>query len=267
MKTEKRILIREDKGLLTEIVQDLHRFKPTLTALTTAFSELCMGPFTNEIFKDLVDNGSANITANYKANLETELDKTGVVNPILRKTVLSASEPTFSKFKTAYTDLIAFTPPNNTIQRATLTLQYISFIDERFVVTEADQETLLESHCRVYLETDKEKAFHAKLSTLKDAFNAYLKDFQEYELEQKVHGFHGLQTFFNFDNMEVSINPESINYGVTVSEMAKKKHAELVERMQQKKDAEIENQRKFNAGELPEQVAWREWNDRINLVN
>lgn len=266
MKNEKRILIKEDRGLLNDIVQDLHRFKPTLSALTGAFEDLYMGvDFSDKIFKDLISNGLSNISISYKANLEKELDKTGVLNPILRKTVLSASEPVFNKFETAYTNLVNYTQPNNTISRITLTLENISFTDGKFVVTEAEQEILLENHCRVYLETEKEKAFYATITTLKDAFNGYFKAFQEYELDHKVQGFYGIETFLEFNEMDVSIKPESINYGVTISEKEKMKHTERMQIAQQKRDTEAENQRKFKAGELPGQILWKKLNE--DLIN
>ncbi len=67
--------------------------------------------------------------------------------------------------------------------------------------------------------------------------------------------------------MIVSIKPESINFGVTVSEKEKMKHTEMMEKIQQRRETEAENQRKFKAGELPGQMLWKKLNETDELVN
>lgn len=264
----KRTLIKENQNLLNEILKDLRGYRPALTNLNDAYDELQMGPLSKEAFRDIVENGLSNIYPKYTANLEAELDKTGVKNPILRKTVLAASEPVFDKFRKAFEDLVNYAPrPSEFNPRPMLALESISYNGEFFEVAAEDQEIILENHCRVYLENEAENAFHNTLSNLQDALNAYLKEFERYELAGKTNGFCGLETFLKLDGSNVTIKPESINYGVSVSDRAKKRIAQKLSDDKQRTEAAAEALRKFHEGDLPGQIIWNQLNQTENLVN
>ena len=265
----KRVLIKQDENLLNEMVSDLRGFRPALTALKNAYSELQMGPFNKEAFSDIVKNGFSNVYAKYTTNLESELDKTGVKNPILRKTVLSASEPVFDKFRKAYSDLMDYSPvPSRFNTRPMLQLSQISFNSEVFEVSAEDQEVILEQHCRVYLESEAEKAFHSTLTNLRDALNAYLKDFEDYELDGKANGYCGLDTFLRVDGFNASIIAENISYGVTAAGVSKKYNEKRCDAIRQKTERAAETLSKFRSGELDGQIVWTtQLNQTENLIN
>ncbi len=263
-----RILIKEDRNLLNEIVNDLRGYKPTLTALYNGYNGLQLGSFNNEIFKKITKQGLSHLYTKYQANLEAECDKTGVINPILRKTVMSASEPEFEKFRKVYSDLMDYSPtPSRFNPRPMLELENISFNGENFEVSAVDQEIILERNCRIYLQTEAEKSFHSNLSNLQDAFNNYLKDFEKYELAGKVNGFIGFETFFKIDGFKAKIKPESINHAVTVSQKVKKHTADKMTAIRKQTEAKAEVLSKFKAGELPGQLRWNQLNQTDNIVN
>lgn len=62
-----RILIHENKNLLSEIKTDLKQYLPLLEKVKKSYEGLQLGNFTNDILKEIVNNGTRQIE-NYLMN-------------------------------------------------------------------------------------------------------------------------------------------------------------------------------------------------------
>jgi len=167
-------MFREDTALLANIVSDLAEFKPALVELKEAFEALKIGDFTNEIFKEIIKKGPAGVVDTFEKNLESQLDKMNVTIETLRVSFKTDQRCLTDRFVQAYNKLKAYKLKVRAYasRRYFLGLQDISFIDNAFVVSDADKEAILERCCRVYIETEAE---HELLAKMEDYLKAYRK--------------------------------------------------------------------------------------------
>ena len=217
-----RILIHQNNSLLKEIVGDLRVYLAPLNKLKEAYEALEMGNFSQKVFDDLISKGTNEIIAAYSKSLNDQLDKTGVVNTKLRGIVLQGSDEPIANLKKALNDLKEVNPQprasyGTNPRTQLLQLRDIEHKEGRFQVS--DEESLLEKHCRIYVEDEQSKMVYSHLMTLQEHLQAYLKLTTSLGLPRGVFGGtigDNLQNFFQLDpeTLKLSIRPTSISWAV-----------------------------------------------------
>jgi hypothetical protein len=185
-------------------------------------------------------SGVAQIIEDYKKALSNELDSTGVKNKKLRDYVLQGSEIPIADIHKAYSELTHLVVPQPTAtssfknaRTATLSLELIDYIDGEFIVTDAVKETLLEKHCRIYIEDEQQNAIYQNLVNLKAGLIEYEKWIGQLGLPRSIFGGHytdSIDQFLSFDRetKEMHIIPSSIAWAQGLNaykEMMSKKHS------------------------------------------
>lgn len=216
-KTFKRYLINQDDDTLKEIVAELRHYLPNLKELKKAYDALQLegADFDFDIFNNIKTSGVSQIIGAYSAQLNKELDITGVVNPKLREIVLQGAFEPSSNLQKAYSELISIIlPPPNTpygkqIRTERLMLSNIDFIDGEFIVSDINKEKILEGNCRVYIENEQQDFIYKNLVILRDQFIHYDKWMTELGLPRSIYGGHftdNVEDFFAFNRETRELN-------------------------------------------------------------
>lgn len=220
MKKE-RILIAQDNSLLNEICSDFTYFKPLLTNLKTIYESLEIGPFSNQVYKEIVYSGTAGISEIFRSSIESDIKSTGVIKSIIKDNIRSGSETLLNQFVVYVSELKKFKPDNFTRVKR-LNLKHISFIDNGFIITSEDKEQILESECRIYLENEKEKEFFENLKNFIDAYDKVNENLEKLQFRFSYNqgkGMKGIENvFLNLTEDGYSINPYSIKFATNYIE-------------------------------------------------
>ncbi len=145
-------LIAEDMTLLKNIESDLKYFTPALLEVKEAYNALDLQQFDNEVFIKIKNNGYETIRAKAIDDLDSQLLKAGIKNSTLRENSLNALIEPLSRLYNAIEKLKSVQVlRSNPRSEAVLELTQISFIDDSFIISEAEQEKFAEIHCRTYL--------------------------------------------------------------------------------------------------------------------
>lgn len=215
MKQTARKLIYQDDSLLTDICNDLRKFKPALEKLKAAYAALELTEdFNDSIHKELITKGSARMTEQYKKELNAQLDKSGITNTSLRAVALSGAEEPQMLLSKALQELkeVVLIPSYVTNPRhQVLSLRQISYVDQDFVITDQDRESIAETHCRIYLETEEDHKTYNILLNLQDALAAFEVMKMEKGLPNNIYGAYG-QHIHNFFGQDGELQPGSINW-------------------------------------------------------
>lgn len=171
---KKRILIKENKGLFTEIAKDLKQFIPLLNELKSSYEALEIGPFTNDYYKELILLGPEKYVQKYIKSLNDQLDKMGVKNSIMRKNAIKDHESVIEKFRSSVLNAKRFNPETYSATRPKLTLKFISY-EDGFCISKVDKEMILETYCRIYLDNEEEIKIMDSIKALQLGFNQYLE--------------------------------------------------------------------------------------------
>lgn len=159
-----KILISENRELFNSMAYELSKFAKALNEVIEKYSALELGVVTPEVAELLLSPAhSKTIENQYWDALKKQLDKSGVVNRILRDTALNGSREPIEEFKAAYRK--AHSLPNNFPNNR----KYIVFDGCNFELRPGYAEVLLEQYCREYL-TDKAEI--AWLETVKNLVKA-----------------------------------------------------------------------------------------------
>jgi len=208
-KTEKRLLINEDKNLLKAICKDLNQFTPKLKTLKKNYDALQIGKFTNEIFKELINKGSYEIAIKYRQTLEDQLDTLHVVSTVMRKNLLDKHDIFVKDFKEALLGVTSFYPRRFSRDNSpTLELIYISYVDNFFVISKQDVEKITERFCRTYLVTDTEVKAWNTINNLNEAYSD-LKDILSGIGYDSFRGFESMNQFIT-DSRNPVVKPIEI---------------------------------------------------------
>lgn len=215
MKKE-RILISQDNSLLNEICSDLRHFKPLLENLKTIYESLEIGPFTPQIYGEIVYSGTGEISKRFRASIEADIKKMGVSKSIIKENITSGSETLLNQFVVYVNELKKFRPETFSRQK-NLNLKCISFDEKGFVITSEDKEDILESQCRIYIETDAEHELYEALLKFLEAFNDF--DKKTVELGTIPNGNANrlgsiAQIFLIPENGKYKVKPESIRWAI-----------------------------------------------------
>lgn len=213
MKKE-RILLAQDNVLLNEICSDLKHFKPLLENLKTIYESLEIGPFTNQIYTEIVHSGTKGIAERYRTSIESEIERMGISNSIIKNNIKSGTETLLSQFVTYVSELKKFRP-DTLSRKKRLNLKYISFNDKGFVITSEDKENILEALCRIYIETDAEHKLYETLNKFIDAFHDFDKNIAAFGLfNNPIANKLGYiaEIFMLLENGKYKVKPESIRW-------------------------------------------------------
>jgi hypothetical protein len=249
----KRRLVFEDKELLSKILGDLRFFTPSLDALKTAYEGLEIGEFTNEIFKELVNEGTSTVFARHSKSLNDQLDKTGVVNTKLREIVLQGTDGPKVTLRDALTELRSVTPkiPESPVFRTRtelLTLSFISFDGNSFIVSDEDKERLTETYCRDYLNDDRTQLLYAELEVMRDALSKFRALMTDLGLPiDKRFATAGLDKFLYAKDEVVTIIPKSVNNLIQGTANLKAYQKARADKEQEKAAIETERMNKIHA--------------------
>jgi hypothetical protein len=215
MKKE-RILISQDNSLLNDICSDLRHFKPLLENLKTIYESLEIGPFTSQIYGEIVYSGTAGISARFKASVESDIEKMGVSKSIIKDNITSGAETLLNQFVIYANELKRFRPDTFGREKK-LNLKCISFNENGFVITSEDKEDILESLCRIYIETDAEHELYEALLKFLEAFNDFDKNIVELGVITNpfVNKLGAVaEMFLMSENGKYKVNPESIRWAI-----------------------------------------------------
>ena len=207
----KKILIKEDVNLYREIAKDLKQFIPVLNELKASYEALEIGTLNNDVFKQIILLGPTNHTELYIKNLNAQLEKIGITSSIVRENAIKNHEYIIERFKKAVNDAKKFYPEIYTANRPKLVLKFISFQGGLFQISKEDKEMILESYCRIYLETEEEIKLFQVSQNLAEAFNEYLEIFNQtgiQSIDKHYSGSHVLK--YDNDNNVMIINPEGV---------------------------------------------------------
>jgi hypothetical protein len=232
----KRILIKQDDTLLANICSDISFFNKTFKNVLEAHNALSIGAFTEETFKGLITTAGAGIINQYKQDLNSQLDKTGVKNQVLRNIIIQGSDEAIHLFSQAAREFINTTPLRNTqsiryVPRAeSLMLCDLSFVNGDLVITDQAKENIMERDCRTYLESSEEINFYSMLKALESTLQEYTTQIKMLEIPAHIgeNPLNTLDNFFDYDwnSGEFNIRPESIKWALkskSENEMATKK--------------------------------------------
>ncbi|SNB15564.1 hypothetical protein KU06112801_470009 [Flavobacterium psychrophilum] len=103
-----------------------------------------------------------------------------------------------------------------------LKLNFISFENGTFYLSNENKEQILENECRIYLENEQQKELHENLLNLIDAYSKLSETLNE--LQFRFHYNHGKgltaieNVFLKFIDNKFSIVPSSIEYATNFNE-------------------------------------------------
>lgn len=213
---KQRILIAQDNSLLNEICSDLRHFKPLLENLKTIYESLEIGPFTPQIYGEIVYSGTGEISKRFRGSIESDIEKMGITKSIIKDNVKEGSETLLNQFTTYVSELKRFKPQTFTREKR-LNLKYISFNDKGFVITSEDKEDILEGECRIYIETDKEHELYEALLKFIEAFDDFDKNIVDLGITINPYANKlGVVTemFLIPENGKYKVKPESIRWAI-----------------------------------------------------
>ncbi len=215
MKKE-RILIAQDNSLLNEICSDLKQFKPLLESLKTIYESLEIGDFTPQIYGEIVYSGTGEISKRFRASIETDIKKMGVSKSIIKENITSGAETLLNQFVVYVNELKKFRPETFSRQKK-LNLKCISFNEKGFVITSDDKEDILESQCRIYIETDAEHELYEALLKFIESFDQFDKKIVELGIisnpsANKLAAIS--EMFLMSENGNYKVKPESIRWAI-----------------------------------------------------
>lgn len=206
-----RILIKEDKSVLTAIQKDLSVFMPGLINLKEKYEDLELGDFSDQVLKSLIATGTKPVISNYIKMLNDQLDKLNITSQLIRANSIANHNSKIEALDLGLQNLKNTRVPIYASRRTTLSLKYISFEDGSFKLSEKDKENILENYARIYIELDHEHEIFNTISELETAYNNYIG------LLKKLKAGHPslihLSTIFSKnEDSSVSLKPEFIRY-------------------------------------------------------
>ena len=218
----KRVLIYESRNLLGDIITDLSQFKPLLENVKTTYEKLELGNFTNETLKEITESNINAIDRKYFEKCESDFSKLNISNTIIKENLMRGSNELFNMFLIASNNLRKFRPTTYS-RKKVLRPHQISFENDMFFVSNENKEQILESDCRIYLETEKEFELYNNLKNFIEAYNTVSENLNELQFNfhySQGKGLTAIQNVFLKSNNENSfeVAPASISFAINQNE-------------------------------------------------
>lgn len=179
-KTEfKRELIHENLDILEKITKQSSQFVPCLEDLKAKYEALQISKFTDEVFKELLRDGTLKVGVRYHEYLNNEMDKTGVTSTLIRDNMIKESNEQLKSLKSSLQTLKSFRPhlPWSVINIPELPIELITYGNrsERFYIADEEGEIIAEKYCRTYLENQMEKDGYEAICKLAEGYAEFLE--------------------------------------------------------------------------------------------
>lgn len=218
----KRVLLHENRDLSIEISSDLKQYLPALNQVQSTYENLQLGGFSDEILKEIVSYGTKSIEQRFNESLNSQVEKVGIYNQVLKENLLKGSGDLFFEFSEKVRELKRFKP--ETFSRKNyLKLNVISFQNGTFYLSDENKEQILENECRIYLENEKEMELFDNLKNFIEAYDKVNENLKNLEVRfsfEKGKGITAIvNTFLKSDeNNEYSIVPSSLSFAANYKE-------------------------------------------------
>ena len=220
-KTKERTLIHEDKTVSKTMWKDLVRIRPALEKLEQAYAELEIGPFSNEIFHEILTKGTSSIKKRFISSTEEDIKKTGVTKSHIKKSLMNGAEEEFQKFQRQVDAVKEFNHPRSQSDNIpVLKLADITYYDYgAFEISPEDDEKILEHYCRIYLEGPEEHETYKKVQDFLSAFEDLKTNLDKLGFiysEDNKYGLNSISnSFLDFKKSEPAIKPSAIRWAVS----------------------------------------------------
>jgi hypothetical protein len=223
MDVMEKILISEDADLFEAVCRDLLSFLPVLNQLKDAYEQLDLGPLDSDVWKELRDSGHELVIARYNEALETELASTGVKNRVLRGVVLAGTGEPVAHLAKRLRAAKAFKPNEHTVRNVKLSLEHISYIDGKFIISDDDSEQIKERYCRTYLESEGEVELFQSLTKARDSYLELVEWNNKLSLDIPMGRTFGVfDRFFSKIGPNLTIDAGSVKGAFTYAERRKR---------------------------------------------
>lgn len=93
------------KTLLKQVAENPQHHTKALANFKTAYEGLQIGPYSDSILQDVIENATANIAPKFKAIASEQLDKSGITSPLLKANLLKGCDEVLNQFELAISDL------------------------------------------------------------------------------------------------------------------------------------------------------------------
>lgn len=213
----KRILLQENASLLREISSDLNQYVPLLKEVKSSFELLELSPWSNDILKEIVLTGANGIEKRFTEHLANQIEKTQLTSSILKENILSGSKSLFQDFAQKVSLLKKFKPDTYSRQKY-LKLNFISYENNIFYLSDENKEQILENECRVYLENKSELELYNDLTNLIEAYNKVTNNLNKLKFKFNFNHGRGMQgienVFLKYNDNSFEVFPDSIKFAV-----------------------------------------------------
>ena len=217
----KRVLLHENRDLLIEISSDLKQYLPALNQVQRTYENLQLGDFSHTILKEIVSLGTTAIEKRFKESLNSQVEKIGVSNQVLKENLLKGSESIFFEFSENVRELKRFKPETFSRQKY-LKLNVIAFQNGTFYISDEYKEQILENECRTYLENEKETELFDNLKTFVEAYNKVNKNLEELQFRFRYEQGRGIKAienvFLNSTENGYNVDPHAVKFATNYKE-------------------------------------------------
>ncbi|WP_300441356.1 hypothetical protein [Christiangramia sp.] len=192
--------------------KDLQDMQPLLEGLKTSYENLELSKFDNAIYSEIIKEGTRKIEQRFKKTIESQIKKAGITSKIIQANMLKGNHEILQEFKLSLDNLEKFKPIRSSIDHSpVLPLGLITYEDHFFIISEDDEEKILENYDRIYLETEDEFKVYEDLHNLIQAHKRVTETFTELKYTATNKNVVDLpRSFFNCKDGEYSVNPKII---------------------------------------------------------
>ena len=170
----KRTLVHEDLNGFDVPLQTINKVISLANDIAGKYEELNIGPFTYDVFSDIIENDTLNIRVNYLAVIRLEIRRLNINNPSIQHAMLGDIDRALDPLKKAVSDFKNYS--SNRMGYFSLDIRYkkASFENSRFILTEGDIERLKDEYCRIYIDDEKQSTALESLKSFVAAYNELL---------------------------------------------------------------------------------------------
>lgn len=216
-KTKQRTLIKEDKAKLNAMLKDVDLMMPILNKLQSAYNDLGIGKFDNDIFQEVINRGTSEVRDRFDKKNEEEVKKAGFTSKRIIQNILMGADEDFQKFNSQVKIFKEFTAPRYAMDTTPrLPKKFVHcFHFGGFAVLEENEEQILEEYCRIYLEGPEEHEAYKKAQEFLSSFESFKGHLDKlgfkYDGDLKSIERH----FITYEDGKATIKPTSIRYAIS----------------------------------------------------